>query len=135
MTDRGCEVSRFSALCDDDFLGVPDPMPKSSLEHCRDIVLQADAQGFDDILLPSGYTLGIDTTAFAAAIATMVKRIRWLMAGRIGESWPPQRARQIATIDQIQPCASRSSTASRKTSSRSRSGPAPSLGLCLRISG
>ena len=64
-----CEVSWFSALCDDDyeFLGVPDPKLKSSWEHCRDIVLQAESGGFDNILLPSGYALGIDTTAFAAA--------------------------------------------------------------------
>jgi alkanesulfonate monooxygenase len=63
--------------------------------------MQADSAGFDNILLPSGYALGIDTTAFAAAIATMVKRIQLLMAVRIGESWPPQLARQIATIDRI----------------------------------
>jgi alkanesulfonate monooxygenase len=98
-----CEVSWFSALCDDDyeFLGVPDPMLKSSWEHCRDIVLQAEAGGFDNILLPSGYELGIDTTAFAAAIAPMLKRMRLLMAVRIGEMWPPQLARQIATIDRL----------------------------------
>jgi alkanesulfonate monooxygenase len=99
----GCEVSWFSALCDDDyeFLGVPDPRLQSSWAHCRDIVLQAETLGYDNILLPSGYALGIDTTAFAAAIATWVKRIRLLMAVRIGESWPPQLARQIATIDQM----------------------------------
>ncbi len=98
-----CEVSWFSALCDDDyeFLGVSDPLLKSSWEHCRDIVLQADALGFDNILLPSGYALGIDTTAFAAAIATLVKQIHLLLAVRIGETWPPQLARQIATIDRI----------------------------------
>jgi alkanesulfonate monooxygenase len=98
-----CEVSWFSALCDDDyeFLGVPDPKLQSSWEHCRDIVLQAESGGFDNVLLPSGYTLGIDTTAFAAAIAVLVRRIRLLMAVRIGESWPPQLARQIATIDRI----------------------------------
>ncbi len=98
-----CEVSWFSALCDDDyeFLGVPDPMLKSSWEHCRDIVMQAEAGGFDNILLPSGYDLGIDTTAFAAGIAPMLKRMRLLMAVRIGEMWPPQLARQIATIDQM----------------------------------
>jgi len=98
-----CEVSWFSALCDDDYesLGVPDPALKSSWEHCRDIVLQAEAGGFDNILLPSGYELGIDTTAFAAAIAPMLKRMRLLMAVRIGEMWPPQLARQIATIDRI----------------------------------
>ncbi len=98
-----CEISWFSALCDDDyeFLGVPDPMLKSSWEHCRDIVLQAETGGFDNILLPSGYALGIDTTAFAAAIAPMLQRIALLMAVRIGETWPPQLARQIATIDRL----------------------------------
>jgi alkanesulfonate monooxygenase len=104
MTTRApCEVSWFSALCDDDyeFLGVPDPMLKSSWEHCRDIVLQAETGGYDNILLPSGYQLGIDTTAFAAAIAPMLRRMALLMAVRVGESWPPQLARQIATIDRL----------------------------------
>ncbi len=98
-----CEVAWFSALCDDDyeFLGVPDTTLLSSFEHCRDIVLQAESGGFDNILLPSGYALGIDTTAFASAIAAMTRRIRLLMAVRMGEAWPPQLARQIATIDQI----------------------------------
>ncbi|WP_395335511.1 LLM class flavin-dependent oxidoreductase [Novosphingobium sp. BL-8H] len=98
-----CEVSWFSALCDDDyeFLGQPDPMLRSSWEHCRNIVTTAEEGGFDNVLLPSGYALGIDTTAFAAAIATQVRRIKLLMAVRIGEMWPAQLARQIATIDQI----------------------------------
>ena len=98
-----CEVSWFSALCDDDyeFLGVPDPKLRSSWEHCRDIVLGAEAGGFDNILLPSGYALGIDTTAFAAAIAPLLRRMRLLMAVRVGETWLPQLARQIATIDRI----------------------------------
>ena len=98
-----CEVSWFAALCDDDyeFLGVPDPMLRSSWEHCRDIVLQAETGGFDNILLPSGYALGIDTTAFAAAIAPMLRRMQLLLAVRIGETWPPQLARQIATIDRM----------------------------------
>jgi alkanesulfonate monooxygenase len=100
---KPCEISWFSALCDDDyeFLGVPDPMLRSSWEHCRDIVMQAEAGGFDNILLPSGYALGLDTTAFAAAIAPMLKRMRLLMAVRIGEMWLPQLARQIATIDRM----------------------------------
>jgi alkanesulfonate monooxygenase len=103
MTTGPCEISWFSALCDDDyeFLGQPDPMLQSSWEHCRDIVLQAESGGFDNILLPSGYQLGIDTTAFAAAIAPMLKRMALLMAVRIGESWPAQLARQIATIDRM----------------------------------
>lgn len=108
MSDAGvalppCEISWFSALCDDDyeFLGVPDPKLISSWEHCRDIVLQAESGGFDTILLPSGYQLGIDTTAFAAAIAPMLRRMALLMAVRVGEAWPPQLARQIATIDRL----------------------------------
>ena len=103
MTRPPCEISWFSALCDDDyeFLGQPDPMLRSSWEHCRNIVTTAEEGGFDNVLLPSGYALGIDTTAFAAAIAPMLKRIRLLMAVRIGETWPPQLARQIATIDRL----------------------------------
>ncbi|WP_428970434.1 LLM class flavin-dependent oxidoreductase [Sphingomonas sp. Xoc002] len=105
MTDMlgPCEISWFSALCDDDyeFLGVPDPALRSSWEHCRDIVLQAETAGYDNCLLPSGYALGIDTTAFAAGIAPLLRRMRLLMAVRIGESWPPQLARQIATIDRM----------------------------------
>jgi alkanesulfonate monooxygenase len=97
------EVSWFSALCDDDyeFMGVAQDALKSSWEHCRNIVLTAEKNGFDNILLPSGYQLGIDSTAFAAAIAVLVRRIKLLLAVRTGEMWPPQLARQIATIDQI----------------------------------
>ncbi len=103
MSHNPCEISWFSALCDDDyeFLGVPDPRFASSWEHCRDIVLGAEKGGFDNILLPSGYALGIDTTAFAAAMAPLTETIRLLMAVRIGESWPPQLARQIATLDRM----------------------------------
>ena len=103
MSEAPCEIAWFAALCDDDyeFLGSPDPMLASSWAHCRDIVMQAETGGFDNILLPSGYALGIDTTAFAAGIATLTQRINLLMAVRIGEGWPPQLARQIATIDRM----------------------------------
>ena len=97
------EVAWFSALCDDDyeFLGVPDPTLRSSWEHCRDLVLQAERNGFDSVLLPSGYALGIDAPAFAAGIAPATSRIRLLLAVRAGEMWPPQLARQLATIDRM----------------------------------
>ena len=97
------EVAWFSALCDDDyeFLGVPDPDLASSWEHCSDIVQAADRNGFDNVLLPSGYTLGIDSTAFAGAIATHTSDIHLLLAVRIGEMWLPQLARQLASIDQF----------------------------------
>jgi alkanesulfonate monooxygenase len=98
-----CEVSWFAALCDDDyeFLGVPDPRLQSSWQHCRDIALAAESQGYDNLLLPSGYTMGIDSVAFAAGIAPMLRRMRLLVAVRMGEMWVPQLARQLATIDQM----------------------------------
>ncbi|MFN8021811.1 MAG: LLM class flavin-dependent oxidoreductase [Acidimicrobiales bacterium] len=97
------EISWFAALCDDDheFLGVPDPALQSSWEHCRDIVLAADRHGFDGVLLPSGYQLGIDPVAFAGGIAPLTTRIRLLLAVRMGELWVPQLARQVATLDRM----------------------------------
>lgn len=97
------EYAWFAALCDDDyeFLGVPDASLQSSWAHCREIVLRAERNGFDNILLPSGYSLGIDATAFTAAIATETNRIKLLLAVRFGELVVPQLARQIATIQQI----------------------------------
>ena len=98
-----CEVSWFSALCDDDyeFLGVPDAGLRSSFEHCRNIALVAETGGFDNLLLPSGYALGIDSIAFASGMAPLLKRMRLLAAIRCGEMWPPQLARQLATLDRM----------------------------------
>jgi alkanesulfonate monooxygenase len=97
------EVSWFSALCDDDyeFLGHQDPHLLSSWEHCRNIVLAADRHDYDNVLLPSGYALGIDNATFAAAVAPLAQHIRLLLAVRCGELVVPQLARQLATIDQI----------------------------------
>ncbi|MDX1447445.1 MAG: LLM class flavin-dependent oxidoreductase [Acidimicrobiia bacterium] len=97
------EIAWFGALCDDDyeFLGVPDPELASSWPHCRDIVQTADRLGFDNILLPSGYELGVDTTTFASAIATHTEDINLLVAVRMGETWLPQLAKQMASIDRM----------------------------------
>ncbi|MEJ7801338.1 MAG: LLM class flavin-dependent oxidoreductase [Ilumatobacter sp.] len=96
------EMSWFSALCDDDyeFLALPDPALASSWEHCRNIVLTADRYGFDNVLLPSGYALGIDNTVFAAGMAPITS-MRMLLAVRCGELVVPQLARQLATLDQM----------------------------------
>ena len=96
------ETAWFSALCDDDyqFLGVPDPLLASTFEHCRNIVLTADRYGFDNVLLPSGYALGIDNTVFAAGMAPMTS-LRMLLAIRCGEVIVPQLARQLGTLDQM----------------------------------
>jgi alkanesulfonate monooxygenase len=98
-----CEVSWFAALCDEDyeFLGVEDPQLLSSWEHCRDMALAAESGGYDNFLLPSGYAAGIDAVSFAAGIAPLLKRMQLLVAVRMGELWPPQLARQLATLDQM----------------------------------
>ncbi len=103
VTPRPTEYAWFGALCDDDYeyLGVPDPDLRSSWSHCLDIVRTAEQAGFDNVLLPSGYALGIDTTAFAAGVAPLLERMRMLVAVRCGEAWPPQLARQLATLDQM----------------------------------
>lgn len=97
------EVAWFAALCDDDYelLGVEDPALQSSWPHCRDITVAADRNGYDNILLPSGYALGIDSVAFAAAVAPLLERLRLLVAVRCGELVVPQLARQLATLDHL----------------------------------
>ena len=97
------EVAWFCPLCDDDYeyLGVHDPGLKSSFAHCRDVLLDAETNGFDNILCPSGYSLGIDSVAFAAGVAPLTSRIRLLVAVRCGEMFPPQLARQMATLDRM----------------------------------
>ena len=97
------EISWFAALCDDDYaqLGLTDQSLRSSWEHCRDIALTAERSGFDNILLPSGYELGIDSVSFAGGMAPLLERMQMLVAVRCGEMWAPQLARQLATLDQM----------------------------------
>jgi alkanesulfonate monooxygenase len=99
--DRKVEVAWFSALCSDDyeFLGVPDGRLRSSYEHCGDIVRRADALGYQNILLPSGWIAGQDPMSFAGAMAAQTKNIIQLVALRMGEVWPPMLARAISTVD------------------------------------
>ena len=100
---RQVEVAWFSALCSDDyeFLGVPEGRLRSSYEHCGRIVRRADALGYQNILLPSGWVPGQDPIAFAAAMAAQTRQISQLVAVRMGEVWPPMLARAIATVDHI----------------------------------
>lgn len=102
-SQRRCEVAWFSALCGDDyeFLGVPDGALRSNYEHCGDIARKADAHGFQNILLPSGWIAGQDALTFAAAMAPQTTQINQLVALRMGEVWPPMLARAIATVDHI----------------------------------
>jgi len=100
---RKVEVAWFSALCGDDyeFLGIHDDRLRSSYEHCGEIVKRADARGYQNVLLPSGWIAGQDALAFAAAMAPQTRQINQLVALRMGEVWPPMLARAIATVDHI----------------------------------
>ena len=97
------EVSWFSALCSDDyeFLGVPDGALRSSWEHCSDILKEAEAQGFRNILCPSSYQVGQDTLSFVAGCAPITKDINMLAAIRCGEMQPIMLARTVATLDHM----------------------------------
>lgn len=97
------EVSWFSALCSDDyqFLGVPDGDLRSSWEHCRDILLTAQEQGFRNILAPSSYQVGQDTLSFVAGMAPLTEKINILAAIRCGEMQPIMLARTVATLDHM----------------------------------
>ena len=101
--DRHVEVAWFSALCNEDceFLGVQEPRLRSNFAHCGAIVRQADARGYQNILLPSGWVPGQDAMTFAAALAVQTQQINQLVALRMGEVWPPMLARAIATVDHI----------------------------------
>jgi alkanesulfonate monooxygenase len=98
---RACEVAWFAALCGDDyeFLGVPDGRLRSSYAHCGDILRRADANGFQNILLPSGWIAGQDALTFAALVGPQTRQINMLVALRMGEVWPPMLARAVATLD------------------------------------
>lgn len=100
---EGAEVSWFSALCSDDyeFLGVPDNALRSSWDHCGNILLEAEKQGFRNILCPSSYQVGQDTLTFVAAGAPITKSINMLAAVRCGEMQPIMLARTIATLDHM----------------------------------
>ena len=97
------EVSWFSALCSDDyqFLGVPDGDLRSSWAHCSDIVKEAEAQGFRNILCPSSYQVGQDTLSFVAGCAPITSKINLLAAVRCGEVQPIMLARTISTLDHM----------------------------------
>ncbi len=100
---RGAEYAWFSALCSDDYaqLGVPEGELRSSWAHCRDIGLEAERQGFGNILCPSSYQVGQDTLSYVAGMAPLTGRISFLAAIRCGEMQPVMLARTVATLDHM----------------------------------
>lgn len=85
------EVAWFAALCSDDYaqLGVPDGRLRSSFAQCRDVAIEAERQGFRNLLCSSSYQVGQDTLSFVAAMAPLTARINLLAAIRCGEMKPP----------------------------------------------
>lgn len=102
-TERLAEIAWFCDLCggDTEFLGQLDPGRRSSFEHCRNILLTAERQGFKNILLPTSYIVGQDPLAFASAVAQLTSDISLLIAVRTGEMQPPMLARAISTLDHL----------------------------------
>jgi alkanesulfonate monooxygenase len=86
---------------DTEYLGVLDNSRRSSFEHCKDILLEAEEAGFRNILLPTAYTVGQEAITFASAIAPLTSRIKLLVAIRTGEIHPPSLARSLANIDHM----------------------------------
>ncbi len=97
------EVSWFSALCGDDYryLGVPESALAPSWEHCRNIVLEAEKQGFRNVLCPSSYQVGQDVLTFVSGMAPLTEKINMLAAVRCGELHPLMLARTVAAIDHM----------------------------------
>ncbi len=99
--ERVAEVGWFVDLCNGDtqYLGELDNDRRSNFEHCAAIIKKADEAGFDSILLPSAYTVGLDPLFFAAGIAKELKQIQPIVAVRMGEIHPPMLGRILAGID------------------------------------
>lgn len=97
------EISWFAPICSDDFqfLGVPDGALRSSWSHTSKIALEAEKQGFNNMLCPSSYQVGQDTLSFAAALAPGLSQMSLLTAIRCGEVHPAMLARNLATLDHM----------------------------------
>jgi alkanesulfonate monooxygenase len=101
--ERVAEIGWFDDIIGGDtgYLGVPDNERRSSFEHCKDILLRAEASGFNNILLPTAYTVGQEAIPFAASIAPFTEKIKLLVAVRTGEIHPPSLARALANLDHL----------------------------------
>jgi alkanesulfonate monooxygenase len=101
--DRLAEIAWFDDIIggDTEYLGVLDGDRRSSFEHCRDITLEAERLGFANILFPTAFTVGQEVLTFAAGVAPMTSKIKFLTAIRTGEIHPPTLARAIANLDHM----------------------------------
>jgi alkanesulfonate monooxygenase len=102
-TERVAEIGWFDDIIggDTEYLGVLDNDRRSSFDHCKEIILDAEEAGFSNILLPTAYTVGQEAITFAASITPYLKKIKLLTAIRTGEIHPPTLARSLANIDHL----------------------------------
>ena len=84
-----------------EYLGVPESALAPSWEHCRNIVLEAEKQGFRNVLCPSSYQVGQDVLTFVSGMAPLTEKINMLAAVRCGELHPLMLARTVAAIDHM----------------------------------
>lgn len=76
------------------------PTRPSSLAYLTAVAQAAEAVGFDGVLLPTG-GLSEDTIVVASALASLTRRLRFLVAVRPGLTSPILAARITASLDRL----------------------------------
>lgn len=100
---RVAEINWFSDMSggDTEFLGEKDTSRASTFDHCLDILLAAERNGFHAALLPTAYQEGLEPLAFALAAQRHTRSIQTIVALRMGEIYPTTLLRSLATLDQV----------------------------------
>jgi len=82
------------------YLGTEQGHRPADFDYLKEIAQAADRLGFGGVLLPTGKNCD-DPFTYATALATVTKRLRFLVALRPGVSSPTFAARQFAALDRI----------------------------------
>jgi len=85
---------------DGSYLGSPVGHRPAEFGYLRSVAMAADRLGFGGVLLPTGPQCE-DGWTYAAALAPLTERLRFLVALRPGILTPALAARQAATLDRI----------------------------------
>ncbi len=97
------EFAWFAPSCvgDSAQLGIDDPGRRATYAYNRKVVADAEAAGFDNILIPNSYVPGMDPWTLACALAPELTTIGLLPAVRVGEFDPPMFARAAKNLQQL----------------------------------
>ena len=97
------ELAWFAPSCigDTTRLGVDDPTRRATFDYNRRVVHQAEAVGFDNVLIPSSFVPGMDPWTLASALAPSLTTMRLLPAVRVGEFDPAMFARAAKNLQQL----------------------------------